>query len=85
MAMSKDKLAGILSGKAPKARSDEEMPEDSDDGLEYGAEEETDDGDVDLRVDLAADVSDALRSKDDVALADALEAFLDHCYASREE
>ena len=79
MAMSKDKLAGILA-KAPRKSEELEDEESTDIMLD-----DTEDEEVDLRVDLAADVADALRSKDDTALADALEAFLDHCYASREE
>lgn len=80
MAMNKDKLSKILSAEPPKARTMDMDDEETEEPVE-----ESEDGEVDLRVDLAADVADALRSKDDAALADALEAFLDHCRGSYDD
>jgi hypothetical protein len=71
--MSRDRLKGILSGDAPMPEADRESEPESDTG--------DDSGDRDLKVDLAADVRDALESEDDAAFAETLGAFVRHCVA----
>ncbi len=91
MAMTRDKLAGILggAGKAPKKRLPEpELDEDEEllDDEELDAEEDVLDGPAvpatdDLEYDLAADMLEAFRADDVEGLATALRDFVVNCKA----
>ena len=81
--MDKKKLAMILAV-GPKSSKSADDSGDDDMGMEHGMS--TDDGDgtdsedaSDEETEMAADVMDAIRSKDDAGLAAALKSFIKSC------